>query len=69
MSATVTDAYPASATAAMTARSSRSRWEARTVGAGRRLRPRGRPGIPSWVRASVPPCQLSATRLEYLSHP
>src|SRR6266566_2120574 len=44
MSATVTSRKPTSPTAAITARSKRSRWASRTSSAGNPLRPRGRPG-------------------------
>src|SRR5580700_7532876 len=62
MSATVTSAYPPSATAAIAARHSRCTWEARTARAGSRLRPLGRPGFPSWVWARLPPCGVSGMR-------
>ena len=53
MSATVTALNPLAATAAITDRSSRSRCAARTASGGRPFLPRGRPGSPSWVRASI----------------
>src|SRR5215471_923738 len=63
MSATVTSLKPLAATAAITDRSSRSRCAARTVSVGRPFLPRGRPGSPSWVRASTPSCLVLATLL------
>src|SRR5258708_33274435 len=59
MSATVTLWKPAVWTAAITARSRRSRCAPRTSSAGSPLRPRGRPRSPSWVPASSPSCLTS----------
>src|SRR4029077_12754778 len=65
MIATVTSLKPVAATAAITDRSSRSRCAARTVSGGRPFLPRGRPGSPSWVRASTPSCLVSGTLLNF----
>src|SRR5260221_9216436 len=59
MSDTVTLWKPAVWTAAITARSRRSRCASRTSSAGSPLRPRGRPRSPSWVPASSPSCLTS----------
>src|SRR5258707_3763510 len=59
MSATVTLWKPAVWTAAIPARSRRSRCVSRTSSAGSPLRPRGRPLSPSRVPASSPSCLTS----------